>query len=95
MILNPLLSLQAVGGVEPGEIDLEARLAVTQQLPPGFKTSMLQDIEAARPPEVGPLLTAVIEVAGEVGVAVPVLRTLEALMLARGDALAGVHTAPA
>jgi len=82
---------EAVGGIEPGEVDLEARLEMTRQLPHGFKTSMLQDIEAGREPETGPLLTAVIEVAGEAQVEVPVLKALGAMVRARGDALAGVH----
>ena len=36
-----------------------------------FKTSMLQDVEAGKPLEIDALLTAVSEIGGRVGVAIP------------------------
>jgi 2-dehydropantoate 2-reductase len=48
----------------------EARIAVTRKLG-AFKTSMLQDVENGKPLEIDALLTAVLEIAGRVGVATP------------------------
>lgn len=56
----------------------------------GHKTSMLQDLEARKPLELGALLGAVIEIAGWQGVEVPSLRALYALArLAESVALGG------
>ncbi len=48
----------------------EARMAVTRRLG-AFRTSMLQDIEARRPPEIDALLTVVHEIGARVGVPTP------------------------
>jgi 2-dehydropantoate 2-reductase len=54
----------------------EARIAVARRLG-AFRTSMLQDLEAGRALELGPILGALVELAGHLGQPVP--------------ALAGVH----
>jgi len=73
-----------------GEVDVEARIALTRSAPAGFRTSMLQDVEAGRAPEVGPLLGTVVDLAELVGVEVPTLSLLYALIRSRADALAAV-----
>lgn len=45
----------------------------------GHKTSMLQDLEAGRPPELEPIVGAVIELAEKAGVDVPNIRAIYAL----------------
>ncbi len=47
------------------------------------KTSMLQDLERGRPMEIGALVTAVIEMAGLVGLPVPTIETVHALVRLR------------
>jgi 2-dehydropantoate 2-reductase len=58
-------------------ISSERRIAGAEQVGP-HRTSMLQDLEAGRPPELDPIVGAVVELAGMVGVAVPNLRALYA-----------------
>lgn len=53
----------------------EERNAVTRKLG-AFKTSMLQDAEAGKPLEIDPLLTAVQEIGGKVGVPTPCVDAL-------------------
>ncbi len=55
---------------------------------PLHKTSMLQDFEAGRPVEIGPILAAPIDLARRRNVAVPTLETLHTLLALRtaGDA---------
>ncbi len=50
---------------------------------PHHKTSMLQDFEAGRPVEIGPILAAPIDLARRRGVAVPTLETLHTLLALR------------
>lgn len=66
----------------------EERNAVTRQLG-AFKTSMLQDVEAARPLELDALVSAVREIGQMVGVATPEIDTLLGLsrLHARGKGL--------
>lgn len=54
------------------------RMAVTRQLG-GFKTSMLQDVEAGRPIEIDQLLSAPREIAAKLGVETPALDALTGL----------------
>ncbi len=44
------------------------------------RTSMLQDLDAGRPLELGPILDAPLEVAAALGVAVPATRRIAALV---------------
>ena len=69
----------------PLAADPEARIAVTRRLG-AFRTSMLQDLEAGRPLEAGPLLGALVELAGHLGLPAPQLRGVHGLLrlLARG-----------
>ena len=53
----------------------EERIAITERLG-DFKTSMLADLEAGRPLELGPQLGAVVEIAGFLGIPVPFLNAV-------------------
>ena len=63
----------------------EARIAVTRRIG-AFRTSMLQDLEAGRRLELGPILGAVVEMAQRVGEPAPVSRGVHGLvrLLERG-----------
>ena len=63
----------------PLAADPEERIAVTRRLG-AFRTSMLQDLEAGRPLETGPLLGGLVELAGQLGVAAPQLRGVHGLL---------------
>ena len=79
-----MLEVQAVAtalGV-PMAVSLEQRFEGAAAVGE-HKTSMLQDIENGKPPELDALVGAVIEVAGWVGVGVPNLETLYALTKVR------------
>lgn len=70
-----MLEMDAVGqhaGLAPLG-DPEARIAVTRRIG-AFRTSMLQDLEAGRRLELGPILGAVVEMVERVGVPAPVSR---------------------
>jgi 2-dehydropantoate 2-reductase len=58
---------------------IEDRLVVTRRLG-AFRTSMLQDLEAGRPMEIGPILGALVELAGRCGVEVPSLAGVHGLV---------------
>jgi 2-dehydropantoate 2-reductase len=64
---------QAMGVVQ--DVDIDARIAYAARLD-DVKTSMLQDYERGRPLEDGPILGAVIELAGRYHVEVPTLRAV-------------------
>ena len=86
LMVEALAVGQAMGVV--AQADVDARIEYAARLD-DVKTSMLQDFEAGRPLETGPILGAAVELAERYGVAVPRLR--EALVqLARiageGDA---------
>ena len=83
---------EAAGATSPGELCIDQRLETTRNNPPGFRTSMLQDVEAGKEPEVGPILSAIVEIADQVGVPVPTLRLMQSLMIARADAIIGEDT---
>ena len=65
---------------------VEQRIGVARQLGPA-RISMLQDLEAGRPPELAAVVGAVIELADLTGVPVPATRLLHALVQARARAL--------
>jgi 2-dehydropantoate 2-reductase len=67
------------------EMTAEERLRLAERLG-AFKTSMLQDLEAGRPLETGPLIGAVAELGRKVGIATPMLDAIEALVRLRGAA---------
>ncbi|MCO6418860.1 2-dehydropantoate 2-reductase [Siccirubricoccus sp. KC 17139] len=58
---------------------IEDRLVVTRRLGP-FRTSMLQDLEAGRRLELGPVLGCLVELAGHLGEEVPVLAGVHGLV---------------
>jgi 2-dehydropantoate 2-reductase len=64
--------------------DIPARLVVTRRIG-AFRTSMLQDLEAGRALELGPLLGCLVELADRVGEPAPTLRGVHGLtrLLAR------------
>lgn len=91
LVLAMMREMAALGGrigLPIGQ-DAEARIAVTRRLG-AFRTSMLQDLEAGRAMEVGPLLGALVELAGRIGEPVPILAGMHGLL----RLLAGRLTAP-
>jgi 2-dehydropantoate 2-reductase len=70
----------AVGGAlgVAGEIDLDARMNIAPEMR-GSKTSMLQDMEAGRPLELGAIVHAVAELGALAGVATPTIEMIGAL----------------
>ena len=58
--------------------DIEARLEVTRRLG-AFRTSMLQDLEAGRRLELGPILGALVELAARTRVPAPTIRGVHGL----------------
>jgi 2-dehydropantoate 2-reductase len=80
-MLRAMAEAAAVGAQIGCPIDQsgEDRLAVTRQLG-AFKTSMLQDSEAARPLEIDAIVTAVHEIGAKVGVATPNIDTVLGLV---------------
>ncbi len=87
-LLAAMAEAEAIGAAYgcPIEESGEARLAVTARLG-AFKTSMLQDAEAARPMEHEALIGAPRELARKAGIDTPTLDTLHAL-IAQKDAVA-------
>jgi len=79
VIISIMEEVQAVAvavGSETG-LTIEKRVAGAEQVGP-HKTSMLQDLEAGRDPELEPVVGAVVELAGKAGVPVPNLRNVYA-----------------
>ncbi len=58
--------------------DIEGRMATTRKLGP-IRTSMLQDVEAGRAIELGPILGALVELAEIVGQPVPMMKGIHGL----------------
>lgn len=58
--------------------DIPARIAVARRLG-AFRTSMLQDLEAGRQLELGPIIGALVELADRLGMEVPVTRGINGL----------------
>jgi 2-dehydropantoate 2-reductase len=69
----------------PLAMEVEERMAVTRRLG-DFRTSMLQDALAGRTLETGPILSALVEIAGHVDVPVPFISAVDALMRVRAEA---------
>ncbi len=59
--------------------DPAARIAVTRRIG-AFRTSMLQDLEAGRPLELGPIIGALVEMAERLGEPAPVTRGIHGLV---------------
>lgn len=83
-IMAEAVAVAAAYGVAPA-MSPEELLEATRQLG-GHKTSMLQDLEAGRGLELGPIVGAVIELAGMRGVPVPNLTMAYELAAARAAA---------
>jgi 2-dehydropantoate 2-reductase len=58
---------------------IAARMAVTRRIG-AFRTSMLQDLEAGRPLELGPVLGALVEMAGRLDHPAPAMRGVHGLV---------------
>lgn len=88
LILAMMREMAAIGdriGLPMGQ-GAEERLTVTRKLG-GFRTSMLQDLEADRRLERGPILGALVELAAIVDLPVPTLAAVDGLLrLLEGDA---------
>jgi len=85
-----MLEVEAVGkalGIEPG-IGVDKRLDGAGRVG-DHRTSMLQDVETGRPLEVEALVGSVVELAGQVGVAVPSLEVVYRLTRQLDRALRG------
>jgi 2-dehydropantoate 2-reductase len=76
-IIEEGLAIARASGVEPG-VDAEERLKWAEHIA-DVKTSMLQDVEAARPLELEPIAGAALELAHYYGVAVPHIETVYGL----------------
>ena len=70
------------------EMDVETRLDQAARLG-GFKTSMLQDLEAGRPLEIDALVGAVSEFGRRLGIPTPTIDVVEALLRVRAASMAG------
>ena len=78
--LGDRIGLPLAGPEDPGgERAIADRIAVTRRLG-AFRTSMLQDLEAGRPLESGPLVGALVELAGRLGQPVPTLAGIHGLV---------------
>ncbi len=71
-------------GIEPA-IPTEARVELGRSLG-AFKTSMLQDFENGKPPEIDALLTSVSEIGAAEGVATPLIDAMRSLVALRAEA---------
>ena len=70
-------------GIEP-LISLDARIELGRSLG-AFKTSMLQDFENGKPPEIDALLTCVSEIGAAKGVPTPLIDAMRALVMLRAE----------
>jgi len=84
-ILAEGANVAAKYGIEVG-ITPDERIAIARQLG-AARISMLQDLENRRSLELAPIVGAVMELAERAGVAVPVTRTVHALIRARARSL--------
>ena len=71
-------------GIEP-VISLEARVELGRSLG-AFKTSMLQDFENGKPPEIAALLTCVSEIGRAEGVPTPLIDAMRSIVTLRAEA---------
>jgi len=77
LMLEAIAVGRAIGAI--GEVDVDARMAKMRGVA-DVKTSMLQDREAGRELESGPILGALIELADRAGVPVPLARAAHAAL---------------
>jgi 2-dehydropantoate 2-reductase len=80
-IMREVLAIGRAVGVD-ADIDPEARIDMARQLG-GFKSSMLQDLEAGKPLEIDGLLAGTLEIAAKAGVQAPFTQSLFGLIRAR------------
>jgi 2-dehydropantoate 2-reductase len=83
-IMREVLAIGRAVGVD-ADIDPEARIDMARRLG-GFKTSMLQDLEAGKRLEVDGLLAGTLEIAAKAGVRAPYTESLFGLIRARAAA---------
>ncbi|MCT4576463.1 2-dehydropantoate 2-reductase [Donghicola sp.] len=76
-MMQEMADLGARIGLE-GFDDIDGRMATTRKLGP-IRTSMLQDVEAGRPFELGPILGALVELAELVDQPVPMMKGIHGL----------------
>lgn len=77
MLMQEMAEIGARIGLPLTE-DIPARIAVARRLG-AFRTSMLQDLEAGRRLELGPIIGALVELADRLGMAVPVTRGIHGM----------------
>lgn len=83
-IMREVLAIGRAVGVD-ADIDPEARIDMARSLG-GFKTSMLQDLEAGKRLEIDGLLAGTLEIARKAGVRAPFTESLFGLVRARAQA---------
>lgn len=76
-IMQETIAIAVATGCDP-QIEVEERIGFASRLT-DIKTSMLQDLEAGRTLELEPIVGAVVELAGEFGVAAPHVKIVYAL----------------
>ncbi len=81
LIRGMMAEMAGMGGLIglPELGDTEARIAVTRRLG-AFRTSMLQDLEAGRSLEIGPIIGGLVELAAHLGHPAPLLSGVHALL---------------
>jgi 2-dehydropantoate 2-reductase len=80
-MMNEAAAIGAALGIDTG-MSADARIAVTRELG-AFKTSMLQDFEAGRAPEIDAILAAPCEIGDRLGVPMPWSKTVLGLIRQR------------
>ena len=81
LVVAMMREMQAVGAAIGLTLPqtIKERLVVTRRLGP-FRPSMLQDLEAGRPLELGPILGGLVELAAQCGVPAPTLAGIHGLV---------------
>ena len=77
MLMQEMAEIGARIGLPLTE-DIPARIGVARRLG-AFRTSMLQDLEAGRRMEIGPIIGALVELADRLGLAVPATRGIHGM----------------
>lgn len=80
-MMNEAAAIGAALGIDMG-MSADARIAVTRELG-AFKTSMLQDFEASRAPEIDAILAAPCEIGDRLGIPMPWSKTVLGLIRQR------------
>lgn len=88
-MMNEAAAIGAALGIDMG-MSADARIAVTRELG-AFRTSMLQDFEARRSPEIDAILAAPCEIGDRLGIPIPWSKTILGLIRQRA-ANAGLYT---